>query len=333
MPRPPVTYASPDLFEVGLGEVAVCRFHDDGLVEAGVFLVDIYCLGVKSANHATFPGEDDFREAVLVDNLEDPLIKSGAWGRKLIEGAVQYARSLGLSPHPDYQKGARVFGDIDADECREVFTYGHQGRPLFVQGPDDDPETCQRILATLRRNLGEDGFDYQLAGTMEPGMVIAMDSGSDGDAPHPELLNFATEFLSRNASRYAGVVQGEDSDTELAASLLQAACDLVENSDDPSRDLKEMIDWIVRVWNVHALPPEEREHLLSGLPEADRQQLEEGVTVNDPLAQEETLIILDHRLVPGNETDPPRLFLIALPWSDFRRDEDELPSVFPSPGR
>ncbi len=76
--------------------------------------------------------------------------------------AVQYAQGLGLTPHSDYKKACRVLGGIRAEECDRAFTYGHEGKPLFVQSPNDSPEYVQHMMATLTRRLGTDGFHYIL---------------------------------------------------------------------------------------------------------------------------------------------------------------------------
>jgi hypothetical protein len=34
------------------------------------------------------------------------------------------------------------------------------GKPLYVNGPDEDPE---RVLATLERTVGRDGFHYNVS--------------------------------------------------------------------------------------------------------------------------------------------------------------------------
>jgi hypothetical protein len=47
--RPPEAYASSSLFEQGIGHITLARFKTSGKTEIGVFLVDIYCLGVKDA--------------------------------------------------------------------------------------------------------------------------------------------------------------------------------------------------------------------------------------------------------------------------------------------
>ncbi len=47
MSRAAETYLEPQIFELGKGTVAVVRHRGGGRVEAGIFLVDTYCLGAK----------------------------------------------------------------------------------------------------------------------------------------------------------------------------------------------------------------------------------------------------------------------------------------------
>jgi hypothetical protein len=60
--RSPEAFTSQELFNSGLGYVMVSRFKSGERVEAGIFLVDIYCLGVKDAmfeqlTTATYEGQ------------------------------------------------------------------------------------------------------------------------------------------------------------------------------------------------------------------------------------------------------------------------------------
>ena len=82
--------------------------------------------------------------------------------RKLVEDAVEYARSIGFEPHADYQEAKAIFGDIDASACREEFQFGHEGKPFFISGPHDSPAKCARIVRTLLDHCGQGNFDYLL---------------------------------------------------------------------------------------------------------------------------------------------------------------------------
>jgi hypothetical protein len=150
------------ILEAGIGHVIICRHKGSGDTEAGVFLVDTACLGVKDAFFTVVPakGVAPLVERVFGDNGSEQV--SPACARKLVEDSVVYAAKLGLAPHVDYKKAARVLGGIDAQECQAVFTFGHEGKPLYVQGPYDSPAFVQRVLHALHSRCGEGNYHYIL---------------------------------------------------------------------------------------------------------------------------------------------------------------------------
>jgi len=77
-----------------------------------------------------------------------------------VEGAAAYARNLGFAPHRNYKKGARVMGGINAKDCPETFTYGHEGKPFCIAGPNDSDARCQLIIKMLERKCGPQGSNF-----------------------------------------------------------------------------------------------------------------------------------------------------------------------------
>lgn len=71
--------------------------------------------------------------------------------RHVVLGAAAFAFGLGFAPHPDFEAARGHLGELD-EPC--AITFGRDGRPLYVQGPYDDPIA---ILATLREPVGGDG--------------------------------------------------------------------------------------------------------------------------------------------------------------------------------
>lgn len=150
-----------DLWENGLGTVLISRQLADENVAFAMFLVDRYCLGVKSAFGNVIPGDvyehrlcGPFRAEFETVNL------APAAARKLLAGAVQYAGNLGFPPDPRYDEAMAIFGEIDPAQCSDTWEYGKNGKPHFVAGPTDTRETCQRIMRTLERACGKDGYDF-----------------------------------------------------------------------------------------------------------------------------------------------------------------------------
>ncbi len=144
---------------VGNGLVAVFRRSGPNRIEVGCFVVDGFCLGVRDAWHEEIgeTGLGKIKER-LFDN--DCVERDGSWGRKLVEGAVDYARRLGFKPHRDYRKAARVFGGVSAADCGDEFTFGRDGKPLYIASEEDSPETVRKTISHLQVRCGEGNFDY-----------------------------------------------------------------------------------------------------------------------------------------------------------------------------
>ena len=165
--RPPTHEAlwPKDLFEKGIGWVIVARFQSAGQrVEAGVFLVDVFCLGVKWAAYESCDRQD-YLERIRGHYQSDFPMASvePRCARKLIEQATEYARGLGFVPHPDYKKAARVFGGLRAEQCGQHFTFGRQGKPFYCRGPRETEEQARRIVWQLENRCGRGNYDCLVA--------------------------------------------------------------------------------------------------------------------------------------------------------------------------
>jgi hypothetical protein len=152
--------------EDGIGSLHLSRAFPNGQVAAANFLVDRWCLGIKDTwaevLHRTAYDEKYLRDRGA--DLPPPRHLKPEDARKLLEDAVEYARGLGFAPHADYSKAVLLFGDIDPAQSTAEFEFGKDGKPFFVSGPNDTPERCKQIVATLLNNCGPGNFDYLIRG-------------------------------------------------------------------------------------------------------------------------------------------------------------------------
>jgi len=167
-----------NLFEVGIGSVILSRSLPTGELALAMFLVDVYCLGVKNALYRILSQQEyalyveQTGESSNLDRVHPSCL------RKLVEGAVHYARGLGFTPHSDYGRAAKLFGDVDAMACPVGYRYGKDGKPLYVSGPHESPAQSRRIIDTLTRRLGPDEFHFVTAlGTHEDAPALAASGG------------------------------------------------------------------------------------------------------------------------------------------------------------
>jgi len=129
-------------------------------ITACTYLVDAYCLGVKNAMG---PDEVDDRGLrslsgfVFAAYAAPPVSAPIDLVRDLVLGAAEYARGLGFKPHPDFERARSHLGPW---EGQSAITFGCDGRPYYINGPDDDPEY---VLRTLRRTVGDGEFGHAVA--------------------------------------------------------------------------------------------------------------------------------------------------------------------------
>ena len=150
--------------EAGITNLYVARIRDGGArVEVGVFLVDFWCLGIKDAFLLEEMTMDEWKNMVeesLPEENREAMDPMGA--QKLIEGALAYAADLGFAPARDFRKARRALNGIDKGACPMEFTFGLEGKPCYVQGPDDTPERVDRVMAVLSSRFGPGEYSYIL---------------------------------------------------------------------------------------------------------------------------------------------------------------------------
>lgn len=140
----------------GLVCVLVARRHRHDKLSVCGYLVDVHCLGVKNTLGPDVMDEVDliaFRRhffGAYSDHLPAPL----ELARQLVLGGVEYARSLGFDPHPDY---ADTAGHLDGPLTRCDIEFGRSGMPFYVEGPYDDGH---QIMQTLDASVGPGNYRF-----------------------------------------------------------------------------------------------------------------------------------------------------------------------------
>jgi hypothetical protein len=148
---------SPDSGPSGLVSVLVARDQGRGKFSVCGYLVDAYCLGVKDV---TGPQVTDSRGLLALSRRffsayeGQPLEAPVELARHLVFGSVEYARTLGFEPAPDFENVADHLGSWSGPSS---IGFGRDGKPLFIQGPRDN---AAAIINTLERSAGRDNFDF-----------------------------------------------------------------------------------------------------------------------------------------------------------------------------
>jgi hypothetical protein len=166
-------WVQPGWRDKGLATVAVARRQPDGRVAWGDYLVDYYCLGVKNCFCNGNAPLHQFLDVELPRATQggpaEPI--SPELAHELIYGSIEYAARWGFEPHPDYDLAQAILDLPDRHPRSGGVTYGKDGKPFFINGPDDDVDA---IMAQLQRTAGPCNYDF-LAMLGGPDMVDAAD--------------------------------------------------------------------------------------------------------------------------------------------------------------
>ena len=172
------TLVPESLWTQGIGQLVITRRMPDGRLAMGNFLVDVFCLGVKDAYWNIISEWEFDKMKRKLDGMGWMIPVPPEHFAKLVLGAVEYARSFGLPPHPDFGHARLLLAGIDPALCADTFIFGKDGKPLFINGPHDSPQKIEIIL----QKIGQAGGDYVL---VAPGV--------DG-SPHPVIDSDGNEF-------------------------------------------------------------------------------------------------------------------------------------------
>lgn len=145
--------------ERAITQILVARRSPSGQIAIGTFLVDLGCLGVKSAFGRLFDTRREYEELRTGMMSRQNMIKADVnLVAKIVREGIAYAQELGFKPDPDYRDAMLVLGDADPDACDVPIPLGgRDGKPFFFAGPYDNVD---RIMAKLMRKLGPDGFHF-----------------------------------------------------------------------------------------------------------------------------------------------------------------------------
>ncbi len=150
-----------DWQDKGMAHIFLLRKQPNNKLILGVYLVDIFCLGLKNTYCNTNLPMEEYQKLKL-SLLKETAISSYSPGKacKIIFGAIEYARRLGFKPQKDFDLSQYVLEGLQNNDCDLTLEFGKDGKPFYIAGPDDDFEA---IIETLIKNVGEDNFHFIVA--------------------------------------------------------------------------------------------------------------------------------------------------------------------------
>ena len=143
----------------GLVEILVARQQPDGDICFGFYLVDKLCLGLKNTlAHAGFPParyQSEIRDKVFRGaKAKDCPVELA---HQMIYASIDYAAQFGFQPEKDFALNQYILEPRGELEEPYKITFGKDGKPLYIAGPNDN---ATRIIRQLEKTAGPGNFDY-----------------------------------------------------------------------------------------------------------------------------------------------------------------------------
>ena len=157
---------------IGLANIIVCRQHKSGNYTVGIYLVDMFCLGVKDTTYRFNASLDEYEK--IKEGLPLKAISYNE-AHNMIYGAVAYAEDLGIDPHPDFELTQYIIEEDTEDIPLIKYEFGKNGKPFLVVSSRKEES---KYVSILNKNLGEGNFDFLLQ--LHDGADV-MDYGEEED--------------------------------------------------------------------------------------------------------------------------------------------------------
>lgn len=141
------------------------RSPTSGKLASALLLVDLGCLGVKSAQTHLFKDIGEYNRGLRAHalGLQPMLPVSLNLAAKIVFTGLEYAAALGFKPDPVYAQAAHLLAGAEPQaEPTAVPTGGPEGKPFYVNGPRDD---ARKIVEQLQRAVGPGDFHYFIQGS------------------------------------------------------------------------------------------------------------------------------------------------------------------------
>lgn len=144
-----------------LASLVVARRHTNGNITAGLYLVDLMCLGVKDTHFLFNVSETEYREALELFLSMDEGVKKISYelAHNIVYAGLEFAENYKFNPHKDFTAITQYIleEDTDAIPLMEI-ECGIEGLPALFPETFEDKKALNRIIAHLEKETGKNGF-------------------------------------------------------------------------------------------------------------------------------------------------------------------------------
>jgi hypothetical protein len=139
-----------------MAEIVISRKHSNGNITYGVFLVDLYCTGLRDTFYNFNVSQKSYDEMLNRMNHNVKLAPcSYTLAHNIIYGGIEFADNYGFEPNKDIAVTEFILEEDDDNIPLIVIKFGYKGKPAILLIKDNNSEDD---ISTLRKNAGEGNY-------------------------------------------------------------------------------------------------------------------------------------------------------------------------------
>lgn len=148
-----------DWEETGIASVIVVRQHVNQNFTLGLYMVDLYCVGVKDTHFYFNISENEFLSLTYSISQNYELADCDYnLAHNIIYGAVAYAEEFEIPPHKDFKLTKMILEEDDDNIPLIDVEFGKDGKPFLVESSHDNK--TKFYYSQLLKHVGEGNFHF-----------------------------------------------------------------------------------------------------------------------------------------------------------------------------
>ena len=145
-------YVNHNWEETQMANVIITRRHVNGNITFGIFLVDLFLLGVKDCFYMFNTSHSELEERLDNDESVKFIECDYALAHNIVYEGIAFAKEYGFDPVKDFTKTGRYILEEDTDDIPEIYIpLGMDGVPTVFVAPG---ENKQREINILEKTAG-----------------------------------------------------------------------------------------------------------------------------------------------------------------------------------
>lgn len=238
-----------DWEDSGVANIVIARMHTNGSITFCLYLVDLYCLGVKDSFfkfNITFTEYKNFLEK-LDENMEMDLADY-VLVHNIILAGVEYAEEFGFKPYKEFTSVTQFMLEEDSDDIELIeIECGQDGKPLYIQGPYETTATANKIINQLEHIAGKDNFHF----------ILALDANNNYDEDWDEFETTLDEMGEKFMQYFKRLDKLSEAENEDFINLTQQIVDELMDLDEYNRFCEELSEELSQLKIEHENIPNE----------------------------------------------------------------------------